>query len=81
MRVICENTGTCTRDPQCGAMIPHNDGHCEPCPFVPTAKCVEVKTVLCFGGEEHEMPCCSTPSKDHCDQCQEVGLANPLNQG
>lgn len=23
--------------------------------------------------------CCKTPAKDKCEQCQEVGLANPLN--
>lgn len=27
-----------------------------------------------------EEPCCDTPSKDKCDQCQEVGLADPKNQ-
>ncbi len=26
-------------------------------------------------------PCCDSPDKDKCDQCQETGLANPLNQG
>lgn len=26
-----------------------------------------------------EKPCCDNPSKERCEQCQEVGLANPLN--
>lgn len=26
-----------------------------------------------------EDPCCDSPGKDHCEQCQETGLANPLN--
>jgi hypothetical protein len=53
MRVVCEKSKTCTRDPQCGAKVPHDSGHCEPCPFVKTAVCVEVKTVVCFKGEEY----------------------------
>jgi hypothetical protein len=28
-----------------------------------------------------EKPCCDNPSKERCEQCQETGLANPLNQG
>lgn len=28
-----------------------------------------------------EKPCCDSPGKEKCDQCQEVGLASPLNQG
>jgi len=28
-----------------------------------------------------ESPCCDSPSQEKCDQCQEVGLANPLNRG
>ena len=58
MKVICEKTKTCTRDPQCGAKVTHDSGHCEPCPFNKTAVCVEVKTLLCFEGEEHEMKSC-----------------------
>lgn len=26
-----------------------------------------------------DTPCCDSPSKEKCDQCQEIGLANPLN--
>ena len=26
-------------------------------------------------------PCCDSPSKDHCEQCQEIGLADLKNQG
>ena len=28
-----------------------------------------------------EVPCCDSPGADKCDQCQETGLVNPLNQG
>ncbi len=28
-----------------------------------------------------ERPCCDSPSKNKCEQCQEVGLADPKNQG
>lgn len=26
-----------------------------------------------------ELPCCDSPGQDKCEQCQETGLANPLN--
>jgi len=26
-------------------------------------------------------PCCGSPSQEKCDQCQETGTANPLNNG
>ena len=42
MKVRCDRADKCTRDTQCGAKKVHDDGYCEPCPFVPTAKCVEV---------------------------------------
>jgi len=31
--------------------------------------------------EDYELtkPCCDSPSKEKCEQCQEIGLANPLN--
>ena len=28
---------------------------------------------------EKEKPCCESPSKEKCEQCQETGLANPVN--
>lgn len=70
MKVICINALNCTYDSQCGANKPHDDGHCEPCPFNRTAICVAIK---------EDTPCCDSPAKDKCEQCQEVGLANPLN--
>lgn len=27
-----------------------------------------------------DISCCGSPSKDKCEQCQETGIANPLNQ-
>lgn len=41
--VRCERADTCTRDALCGAKKPHRSGYCEPCPFIPTAKCIHVK--------------------------------------
>lgn len=34
-----------------------------------------------FAGKDiiFDTPCCHSPSKEKCDQCQEIGIANPLN--
>jgi len=43
--------------------------------------CIDKKGLLEKTEFAIEKPCCNTPSQDHCDQCQEVGTANPLNNG
>lgn len=53
MRVVCNKIKTCPK--YCGAKQPHDNSQCEPCPFHDNVKCVEVKTFLCYQGEEHEM--------------------------
>jgi len=38
-------------------------------------KCVQAEEVE----KKKEVPCCDSPAKDKCDQCQEIGIANPNN--
>ncbi len=45
--------------------------------------CVKFGTVGYFKARrfmEKEKPCCDSPSKEKCEQCQETGLANPNNR-
>jgi len=50
-----------------------------------TAACTEHVGELLTDAKEHRIfrikqePCCNSPSKDKCEQCQEIGLANPNN--
>lgn len=41
MKVLCDHKDKCGIA-DCGARKVHNDNDCEPCPFHPHAKCVEV---------------------------------------
>lgn len=37
------------------------------------------KEIEAYTDTRFPKPCCDSPGKDKCDQCQEIGLANPLN--
>lgn len=40
----------------------------------------EQKQDYTITGKKVELPCCDSPGKDKCEQCQEIGLADPKNQ-
>lgn len=44
---------------------------------------IKIRNVLALASPDtktEDKPCCDSPSKDKCEQCQEVGKANPTNQ-
>ncbi len=44
-----------------------------------TSECVDVANFAAFLAWNYSQACCSTPDTEHCEQCQKIGTANPLN--
>ena len=59
MKVICNKIKECDESNMCGGAMPHqhDENECGKCQFIKGQKCepVEVKKVLNFMGEKHEL--------------------------